>query len=153
MMSALIVGCFATDLEYFLGVHGEFGHTLPGVFVFDLPLAFAALWLFHHYAKEPLVAWLPEVTRERIEPAPRSLSVDSVSRFAMVIVSILVGIGTHILWDSFTHPWYYPSLGLPETDRSDSTVRSSTLVWDFRIRQFSSGAACDSAMVALLVSE
>ena len=108
MMSALIVGCFAPDFEYFLGVHGGFGHTLPGVFVFDVPLAFAALWLFHNYAKEPLVACLPEGTRERIEPAPRSLSVDSVSRFAIVIVSILVGIGTHILWDSFTHAWYYP---------------------------------------------
>lgn len=108
MMSALIVGCFAPDFEYFLGVHSGFGHTLLGALAFDLPLAFAALWLFHQYAKEPLVACLPEGTRERIESAPRSLSIDSVSRFAMVIVSIIVGIGTHILWDSFTHPWYYP---------------------------------------------
>jgi len=109
VQSALVVGCFAPDFEYFLGHHGAFGHTLPGAFVFDLPLAFAVLWLFHHYAKEPLVACLPRGMRERLEPGPRSLSIRSVSHFASITFSILVGIATHLLWDSFTHPrfWVY----------------------------------------------
>ena len=105
IMSALVVGCFAPDFEYFLGIHGGFGHTLRGIFVFDLPVALAVLWLFHRYAKEPLAACLPQGTRERLHPRP--LPIDSVSRFAMVIVSILVGIATHMLWDSFTHPRYW----------------------------------------------
>lgn len=105
MMSALVVGCFAPDFEYFLGIHGGFGHTLTGIFVFDLPLALAVLWLFHRYAKEPLAACLPEGTRERLHLHP--LSIGSVSRFAMILVSILAGIATHILWDSFTHPRYW----------------------------------------------
>ncbi|HEV2278346.1 MAG TPA: DUF4184 family protein [Acidobacteriaceae bacterium] len=105
IMSAVVVGCFAPDFEYFLGIHGGFGHTLTGILVFDLPLALAVLWLFHRYAKEPLAACLPEGTRERLHL--RSLSIDSVSRLAMVILSILAGIATHILWDSFTHPRYW----------------------------------------------
>jgi len=109
VMSALVFGCFAPDFEYFLGHHGAFGHTFKGMFLFDLPLALAALWLFHHYAKEPLSACLPQGTRERLQLGPRSLSINSFSHFVLVVFSILVGIATHILWDSFTHPrtWLY----------------------------------------------
>jgi Domain of unknown function (DUF4184) len=108
VMSALVFGCFAPDFEYFLGHHGAFGHTLKGMFLFDLPLAFAALWLFHHYAREPLAACLPQGARERLPRYPRSLSINSFSRFAMIVLSILVGIATHILWDSFTHTRTWP---------------------------------------------
>jgi Domain of unknown function (DUF4184) len=109
VMSALVFGCFAPDFEYFLGHHGGFGHTLRGAFVMDLPLAFAALWLFHRYTKEPLAACLPDGTRERLPMGPKSLSIRSFSHFGMIVFSILVGIATHILWDSFTHEgtWFY----------------------------------------------
>ncbi len=109
VMSALVFGCFAPDFEYFLGHHGAFGHTIEGMFVFDLPLAFVALWLFHHYLKDPLSACLPAGALERFVLGPRSLSINSFSRFAMIVFSILVGIATHLLWDSFTHPrtWIY----------------------------------------------
>lgn len=105
IQSALVIGCFAPDFEYFLGHHGAFGHTLPGAFLLDLPLAFAALWLFHHYLKEPLVASLPKGARQRLELGSKSLSLNSAPRFTLIAVSILIGIATHILWDSFTHQW------------------------------------------------
>jgi hypothetical protein len=105
IMSALVVGCFAPDFEYFIPFahHGSFGHKLPGVFLLDLPLSLIVLWLFHSYAKEPLAACLPASARERLHIGPRTLSINSLSRFALIIFSILIGIGTHILWDSFTH--------------------------------------------------
>ncbi|HEY2472656.1 MAG TPA: DUF4184 family protein [Terracidiphilus sp.] len=107
--SAVIAGCFAPDFEYFLrfGPSGGFGHTLPGLFILDLPLAFIGLWLFHLYAKEPLVESLPEGVRERLQVGPKSLSINSFSRFALIAISILVGEATHILWDSLTHPRYW----------------------------------------------
>ena len=107
--SAVVVGCFAPDFEYFLGHHGAFGHRLQGLFAFDLPLGFAVLWLFHHYAKEPLAACLPEGARRRFVLGRKSLSIDSFWRFAIIVFSILVGIATHILWDSFTHAGYWPT--------------------------------------------
>ena len=105
VMSALVIGCFAPDFEYFIPFahHGSFGHSLPGVFVLDLPLSLIVLWLFHRYAKEPLAACLPASARARLQLGPRTLSIDSLSRFALIVFSILVGIATHILWDSFTH--------------------------------------------------
>jgi len=109
VMSALVMGTFAPDFEYFIPFwhHGAFGHTLAGVFEFDLPVALVALWAFHHYAKEPLAACLPEGARDRLHLGPRSLSISSPSQLALIAFSILVGIATHIVWDSFTHPAYW----------------------------------------------
>lgn len=106
IFSAVVVGCFSPDFEYFLrfAPEGRFGHTLPGLFAFDLPLGLLMLWLFHRYAKEPLWAWLPESFRQRVRLGPRTLQVENFARFALISLSILVGATTHILWDSFTHP-------------------------------------------------
>lgn len=110
VMSALVIGCMAPDFEYFLrfSPHGGFGHTLPGVFVLDLPLALIALWLYHTFAKEPLYLWLPQSVQRRIELGPTSLPIGNFAQFALVSLSILIGVSTHILWDSFTHPRFWP---------------------------------------------
>jgi hypothetical protein len=104
IMSALVFGCVAPDLEYLLWLrpHGHFGHTLPGLFIFDLPAALISLLLFHRYAREPLAACLPLHLRERLRSSP-GFSIKSFSNFALVCISILVGSVTHIVWDSFTH--------------------------------------------------
>jgi len=108
--SALVIGCMAPDFEYFLhfAPEGGFGHTLAGVFVFDLPAAFIALWLFHVYAKDPLYTWLPASVRRRIRLGPAALPVRNFLEFALVMLSILIGVATHILWDSFTHKNFWP---------------------------------------------
>jgi hypothetical protein len=108
IMSALVFGSFAPDFEYFLWLrpHGHFGHTLPGLFLFDLPAALVCLLLFHRYAREPLTACLPAHLQERLLSGPR-FSIQSVSNFALVCISILVGSVTHMLWDSFTHSDYW----------------------------------------------
>ncbi len=109
IMSALIIGSMAPDFEYFIPFehHGAFGHTLLGAFTLDLPLSLVALWLFHRYAKEPLAACLPASARARIQLGPRNLSVHSPARLGLIVLSILVGIATHILWDSCTHSGHW----------------------------------------------
>jgi hypothetical protein len=108
--SAVVVGCFAPDFEYFirLAPRGGFGHTLPGLFVFDLPLGLAVYWLFHRYAKEPLWTCLPEDARQRVKLGPSTSPFGGAVQSALVSLSILVGGATHILWDSFTHPSFWP---------------------------------------------
>jgi hypothetical protein len=109
-MSALIIGCMAPDFEYFarLGPHGGFGHTLRGAFIPDLPLALLVFWLFHSYAKEPMIAWLPDGIRRRLPLDPARQRIQNVREFALVLASILTGIATHLVWDSFTHDDYWP---------------------------------------------
>lgn len=100
----------APDFTYFirLGPFGRIGHTFPGLFIFDLPVGLAVLWLFHRYAKEPLWTWLPEAMRKRTDLGQAHISIRRPSELALVSLSILVGAITHILWDSVTHTHYWP---------------------------------------------
>lgn len=113
--SALVAGCFAPDFEHFIRLQpGKgFAHTLPGVFFLDLPLAIVVLWFFHRYAKEPLWNSLPENFRSKIALGPNAFTIHSPTRFLLIVISILVGVATHILWDSFTHKTYWPYQHLP----------------------------------------
>lgn len=108
VMSALVFGTVAPDLEYFLWLrpHGHFGHTLPGLFLFDLPAALVSLFLFHQFAKAPLMSCLPARLRERIRSG-KGRSLLSVSGFALICVSAFLGSVTHLLWDSVTHTTYW----------------------------------------------
>ena len=98
------------DFEYFLrfAPRGGFGHRVPGVFLFDIPAAIIALWLFHAYAKEPLYNWLPESIQARIQLGPSALPVRNFAQLMLLLISILIGVATHLLWDSFTHPGFWP---------------------------------------------
>jgi hypothetical protein len=107
--SALVIGTFAPDLEYFIRLKagGGWGHTLPGAFGMSLPLALIALWLFHRLVKVPLVHLFPDGVRARLTDQLVTFSFGPPRRFVLIIVSILVGVATHILWDSCTHGEYW----------------------------------------------
>jgi len=104
--SALVVGTLAPDFEYFLQLmpRGGFGHTLPGVFVLDLPLALLVLWMFQGYLKVPLTLLLPDGFQRRVAPYLGEFRFFGWRRFALIVASILLGVATHLVWDSFTHP-------------------------------------------------
>jgi Domain of unknown function (DUF4184) len=109
-MPALLTGCFAPDLAYFMFIRsrGVIGHTLLGVFIFDLPVSLAVLWLFYAYVRQPLLMLLPKGIRMRLKPGGGNFSFWPPARLALIVVSILIGTATHILWDSFTHTFYWP---------------------------------------------
>ena len=106
--SALIMGCFVPDFPYFLllWAHGFGGHTLLGMFYFDLPVGLVSLWLFHRYIKQSSLIFLPDGFRRRIKPSAYSFLPPA--RLALIAISILIGSATHILWDAFTHRTYWP---------------------------------------------
>ena len=115
IQSAVVIGCFVPDFEYFVrlaprsGGGHTFSHTLLGLFVVDLPFGMAIYWLFHRYAKESLWAWLPKAIRERIHLESSTSPFKSAAQSALVLASIFVGTVTHILWDSFCHTSYWPA--------------------------------------------
>lgn len=108
--SALLVGSFAPDYEYFirLGPNGRFGHAFPDVFFLTLPLALVVLWLFHTFVKLPVIQLLPEGFRVRLGDQLNGFRFGGLGRFALIVTSLLVGIATHLLWDAFTHPNTWP---------------------------------------------
>jgi hypothetical protein len=109
-MPALLTGCFAPDFAYFMFIRprGFIGHTPLGAFIFDLPVSLLVLWLFYAYQRQPLSMLLPKGIRMRLKRGDRGFSFWPPARLALIVVSILIGTATHILWDSFTHTFYWP---------------------------------------------
>lgn len=110
IISALVIGSFSPDFEYFLRLapEGNFGHTIAGLFAFDLPVSLVVLWLYHNYARDPILSWLPRSVRQRVPASSNLPSIWSLHGSALIIGSILIGAATHILWDSFTHRSSWP---------------------------------------------
>jgi len=104
-MSALVIGTFAPDFEYFisLGPHGRFGHTIRGALILTLPVALATLWIFHRFVKRPVVRLLPHGLQSRLAKHVGEFHFGGARRFLLIVASTLLGMATHLLWDSFTH--------------------------------------------------
>ena len=108
--SALVMGTLAPDFEYFLRLApgGGFGHTFGGAFLLSLPLALIMLWIFHAIVKAPLVALFPDAMRLRLTQHVGRFRFGGPKRFVLIVASALIGIATHIAWDSFTHSYAWP---------------------------------------------
>jgi hypothetical protein len=108
--SALVIGTFAPDFEYLLRLapRGRFGHTPLGALVLTLPVALLVLWTFHSFIKQPAAMLLPEALRSRLPDTSDKFRFGGPARFLLIVTSVLVGIATHLLWDSFTHSNTWP---------------------------------------------
>ena len=111
VISALIVGTFAPDFEYFLWMapRSGFGHSFAGVFALTLPLGLAVLWLFHALVKLPAIGLLPDGLRGRLDGHLKPFCWLGAWRILAIVGSMLLGIATHLVWDWFTHrgSWLY----------------------------------------------
>ena len=108
---ALIVGSMVPDLGYGLARWNlaDFSHSLAGSFGFSLPVGLALLWLSYRLCR-PMIALLPERKHRMFLP----LCEKPPGRLRMIIISVLIGAWTHLLWDSFTHPqgWVFEHLSI-----------------------------------------
>jgi hypothetical protein len=128
---ALVVGSVCPDAGYAFGRWGiqEFSHTPPGSVVFCLPVGLLMLRFFYGL-RSRAVGRLPERGRKLFLPLCQH---PAGSRFA-VVVSLLAGIWTHLLWDSCTqvHGWLaerWTFLQRPLHEFGDQTLRVQHLAW------------------------
>jgi hypothetical protein len=104
--TGLIIGTMAPDFEYFfrMDVKGIYGHTVLGIFYFDLPVSIVLAFVFHLIVKKNLIDNLPEFLRARFQELRNTDFVNYVRRHKLdFVISIILGTATHILWDAFTH--------------------------------------------------
>ncbi len=105
-LTGLIVGSLTPDFEYFLRmrIHSEFSHTFSGIFWFDLPMGLLLAFIFHNLVRNQLFPNLPKFLRARFQNFQDFNWNHYFKRHWMVVVlSILIGASSHVLWDSFTH--------------------------------------------------
>lgn len=104
--TGLIVGSVSPDFEYFFkaSVSGVHGHTLPGIFYFDLPVAVFVSFVFHLLVKESLINNLPGFLQSRLQPLLLLNFTDFIRKHYLVFLgSVILGASSHIFWDGFTH--------------------------------------------------
>jgi hypothetical protein len=128
-LSALVVGSIAPDLPYFihLSTGNQFGHTLVGIFLFCVPAGLLVLWLFHAFLKLPLLSLLPANQQKKLAPVAGSFRFGPARHFLLILLSLVMGAATHIIWDSFTHvnAWavqHLPILRWPIVQTSHGTL-------------------------------
>jgi hypothetical protein len=61
------------------------------------------LWIFEHIVKLPVISLAPDRHRQRWIRFAKPFRWTPLSRFALIIASLLLGTLTHLVWDAFTH--------------------------------------------------
>ena len=105
-LTALVLGSMAPDFEYFIRFKPQrvVGHSFAGFVYYNLPLVFLAALLWHYVVKKPLILSLPTPIRSYgMSFISHKWKINSIRAFFVFITSALIGMGTHVLWDSFTH--------------------------------------------------
>jgi hypothetical protein len=103
--SALVAGSTVPDLPYYLPVDlGVRTHTAPALVTVDLAGGLLLWALWHGVLAAPVVAGAPAALRARLGAVRTGLPVAGLRGAAGVVGGVLLGAGTHVLWDEFTHP-------------------------------------------------
>ena len=108
--TGLVAGSMAPDFEYFvrMTLYGHYGHTISGIFIFDLPMGILIYALYHGIVRYQMIRHFPRVLYVRFS---RYLHTDwdiyLRDRYGTVILSVLAGVLTHLVWDGFTHDEEY----------------------------------------------
>lgn len=97
----------APDFLYFIKMDGseDFGHTLPGILLFDLPVSFLLALAFHRWVRNPFLVHLPAPLDGKYAG---HLSFDFarylVKNPFLFILSASLGTVSHLVWDNFCSP-------------------------------------------------
>lgn len=110
-LTGIILGSMSPDFEYFIALepYQSIGHTTLGLLLQAIPLSILFAVLFHYLVKDALAANLPSyfALDARLQNA-RKLSLwewklDTLQKWIVFLVSIVIGFYSHVLVDSFTH--------------------------------------------------
>ncbi len=105
VLSALIIGSVVPDIGYFIPLpnFNKFTQSFWGILSFDLLVGLLLLWGFHRILKRPLTLLLPHSHRQHLLNYCDPFPFFPWPRFALIVISLLLGSLTHIGWDAMTH--------------------------------------------------
>lgn len=115
-LSALIIGSMTPDFEYFIRMkdYSKYSHTWAGLFWFDVPLGLALLFIFHNVVRNTLIEYLPFSFNVRFSAFEKfNWNQYFKKNIIVVLISLIVGIASHLFWDSFTHDGGYFAESIP----------------------------------------
>jgi hypothetical protein len=153
-MTGLIIGSMVPDFEYIirLKIKSIYSHTLTGIFLFDLPFGLLLFVLYVMVVKNRLINHLPLFLYKKcsIFENHSNQKYPEVS-VVVVIISILIGVCSHLVWDAFTHSNGYFVKHLPVL--TNSIKWGDKTIYVYKIIQHSStvlGAVAIAISIYLL---
>lgn len=105
-LTGLVIGSLTPDFEYFLRmkVKSNYSHTLWGMLWFDLPLGLILAFIFHNLVRDNLFKNSPTLFKSRLSKFRQfDWNYFFKKNWLIVLISLLIGITSHLFWDSFTH--------------------------------------------------
>lgn len=105
-LTGLVIGTVTPDFEYFLRmkVQSSYSHTISGIFWFDLPLGLLLAYVFHTIVRDSLYDNLPLLINSKFLIFKQfDWNHYFKKNWIIVSISILIGVASHVFWDSFTH--------------------------------------------------
>ena len=122
--SALAIGSIVPDLWYFVPpVTRLDSHSPAALLWFCLPIGLILYALFHLLLKEPLIALLSarlaSFTSPGLPAAP----------WHAVIISLITGAATHIVWDALTHSNEHAVHGHNWLQHASTALGTAVLAW------------------------
>lgn len=127
-VTGLVIGSLTPDFEYFLRMQlkSHYSHTLFGLLWFDLPLGLLLAFIFHNIVRNPLLDNLPMILQSRFSVFKTwEWNAYFKKNIGVVMLSVLLGAASHLLWDSFTHHNGYFVQTLPALQYSISLFNTS----------------------------
>ena len=103
VLAALVIGSAVADVPLYLtlSLKRDVTHSAIGLLSFCLPVGIVAYLLYDQVLDRPLRALMPEALQRRLQRTGREARPPVWS--PAVLVSLLAGAATHLVWDSFTH--------------------------------------------------
>lgn len=131
-ITGLVIGSLTPDFEYFLRMRlaGDIGHTVTGMFLFDLPVGLILTFIFHNIVRNTLFVNLPDsLTSRLIQFTHFNWNIHFKHTWPVVVTSILIGAFSHIFWDSFTHRGGFFVEMIP-------TLKLEINLWFYKVEMF-----------------
>jgi Domain of unknown function (DUF4184) len=118
-LTALVIGSITPDFEYFIRMKmsAPYSHNWPGLFWFDLPLSLLLILVYNKVVKNKLIDHLPTHLNARFSGLKSSPKPYFKPNLIIVILSVLIGTASHLLWDDFTHWSGYFVIHIPVLTR------------------------------------
>jgi len=130
-LPALVIGSVSPDAAYLFGKLKleEVSHRSWGIVAFCLPAGFL-LTLLLHLLRSQLAGMLPEKYGRVFLPS----TWQPFGSAGVIMLSLLIGTGTHLLWDSLTHRGGWAAGRIPMLETSvgsfaGHTVRLCRVLW------------------------
>ena len=105
-LGGLILGSMAPDFIYFLlfSPSSNIGHTPFGFVFLNLPLCFLLNFLFYKYIQDFFIMTLPNfISKKYLYLTKKKNKITNTRNYIIFLYSCMIGMLTHVFWDSFTH--------------------------------------------------